>query len=219
MIGSMQENHEYRPVSRLAVLALAAGVCSGLAVFSTVCWAIPLVAIALAVAALADVHREGARKAGGLAALAGLALAVGFGVQAVSAAAVSRWVAAQRAQATALAWIDAVRAARYADAMALADRGAGVTTPPDEDLAVEAIRKQPLVEAVQACPAAAQVTVLSTQPDERGGGSWQVRGTLADPAAGHAAAVTFRIVVTPQAVRRHRGLVERWGVTAVDLER
>lgn len=213
------EIHEYRPVSRLAVAALAVGCCSGLAVFSTVCWAIPLVGIALSVAALADVRRAGAGKAGGIAALAGLALAVGFGAQAVSTAAVTRWVAGQRAQATALAWIDAVRSGRLADAVTLADRGAGVTSPPDEERAVETLAAQALVKAVQACQASAQIRGVTTRPDDRGDGSWLVRGTLQPDGPDHGDAVTFRIVVTPQRVRRHRGLVERWGVTAFELER
>lgn len=215
----MDEIHEYRPVSRLAVAALIAGCCSGLAVFSTVCWAIPLVGIALAAAALTELNREGVQKAGGLLAVAGLALAVGFGAQAVGSAVVGRWVAGQRAQATALAWIEAVRGNRLADAVALADRGAGVNPPPDEKRTVEVLAPQALVTAVQACPDAARIGLVSVQPDERGGGSWQVRGTLEPCGAGVDKVVTFRIIVTPHAVRRHRGLVERWGVTAFDLER
>ena len=215
----MDDTPEYKPVSRLAVAALLAGCCAGLAVFSTICWAIPLVGIAISVAALADVQRPGGRKAGGLAALAGLALSVGFGAQAVSAAAVSRWVAGQRAQATAVAWIDAVRSGRLADAVALADRGGGVTAPPDETRAVEALAAQPLVKAVQACPTTARLSGVTMRPDERGDGSWLVRGILQPDAAGQGDAVMVKIVVTPQTVRRHRGSVERWGVVAFDLER
>lgn len=70
---------DYRPVSRLAVAALAAGAVSALALTSQFAWVLPLVAIGIAVAALADVNRAGGGKAGGLAAVAGLALAVGFG--------------------------------------------------------------------------------------------------------------------------------------------
>jgi hypothetical protein len=215
----MDDTPEYAPVSRLAVAALLVGCCAGLAVFSTICWAIPLVGIALSVAALADVQRPGGRKAGGLAALAGLALSVGFGAQAVSAAAVSRWVAGQRAQATAVAWLEAVRGDRLADAVALADRGGGLTAPPDETRAVEALAAQALVKAVQACPPTARLSGVTTRPDERGDGSWLVRGSLQPDAAGQGDAVTVKIVVAPQTVRRHRGSVERWGVVAFDLER
>lgn len=215
----MDDAPEYAPVSRLAVAALLVGCSAGLAVFSTICWAIPLVGIALSVAALADVQRPGGRKAGGLAALTGLALAVGFGAQAVSAAAVGRWVAGQRAEATAVAWIEAVRGDRLADAVALADRGGGVTAPPDEIRAVEALAAQAVVKAVQACQTTARLSGLTTRPDERADGSWLVRGSLQPDAAGQGDAVAFRIVVAPQTVRRHRGFVERWGVVAFDLER
>lgn len=215
----MDDTPEYTPVSRLAVAALLVGCCAGLAVFSTICWAIPLIGIALSVAALADVQRPGGRKAGGLAALTGLALAVGFGAQALSAAAVGRWVVGQRAEATAVAWIDAVRSDRLADAVALADRGGGATAPPDENRAVEALAAQALVKAVRACQPTARLGSLTSRPDERGDGSWLVRGSLQPDAAGQGDAVSFMIVVAPRTVRRHRGFVERWGVVAFDLER
>ncbi|RLS82796.1 MAG: hypothetical protein DWI04_04340, partial [Planctomycetota bacterium] len=103
---------DYRPVSALAVAALVAGCASGLAVVTRFAWAVPLVGIALAAAALADVARPEARKAGRLAALTALALSMGFGAQAVTGHFVDRWIMASRAKAAARAWIDAIREGR-----------------------------------------------------------------------------------------------------------
>ena len=87
----------YRPVSGLAVAALIVGCVSALALVSPVFWVVPLVGAALALVAVRDVTRSGVAKAGGLAAVAGLALSLGFGAQAVTAAIPSssrRWTRA-----------------------------------------------------------------------------------------------------------------------------
>jgi hypothetical protein len=112
----------YRPVSMLAVAAALAGVASSLALTTPMLWALPLVGVGLALAGLADVARPGAEKAGRMLALAGLALSVGFGAQAVTSAIVSRRIVEARAVATANAWIDAIREGRLADARAMANR-------------------------------------------------------------------------------------------------
>jgi hypothetical protein len=49
-------------------------------------------------------------KAGRVAALAGLALSVGFGAQAVTTSVVSHWIMESRARAVINAWLDAARA-------------------------------------------------------------------------------------------------------------
>ena len=59
----------YLPVSRLAVAAAGLGAISALALASPVFWVLPLVAIGIAVAALRDVGRPEAPKAGRLAAM------------------------------------------------------------------------------------------------------------------------------------------------------
>jgi len=54
---------DYRPVSKLAVAALAAGALSALALVSPICWVIPLVAVPVAIigtfAAMAAALRAG----------------------------------------------------------------------------------------------------------------------------------------------------------------
>lgn len=109
----------YRPVSALAVAAAAGGVVSTLALAGPVFWVLPVLGVALSCAALVDVARPGVPKAGRLAALAGLALAVGFGTQAVAAAVTAEWLDRGRAEAAARFWLEAIAAGRRDDATAM----------------------------------------------------------------------------------------------------
>jgi len=218
---------DYRPVSRLAVAALAAGGLSAVALVSPICWVIPLVAIGLAAAGLADVNRPGANKAGGLAAVAGLALAVGFGSQAVADAVVTRWLVERRAVAAARHWIEAVRAGRLADAMSVCapralpvgDVGRG---PAEGARGADAWQAREAafalldpVRAVAACGAATPRVTAITPADPLEGG-WVVVAALA--ACGRPEA-TLRLSVEPDRVPRQGGPVERWRVTGFAIER
>lgn len=106
----------YRPVSVLSVAAAGLGVASTLALVGPVFWMLPLVGTAVSWAALRDVARPGAAKAGRLAALAGLALALGCGTQAVVAATTTEWLARGRAEAAVAFWLESVAAGRLDDA-------------------------------------------------------------------------------------------------------
>jgi hypothetical protein len=117
---AVDELPSYRPVSALAVIACIGGMCSAAALVAPILWMVPLIGVALSVAALADVARPPVGKAGRLAALAGLALSLGFGAQAATTAAASQWVTARRAEAAARYWLEAVCAARLADARSMA---------------------------------------------------------------------------------------------------
>ena len=119
LISHDDEPSGYRPVSSLAVAALVAGVVSAAALVSPFFWVIPLLAAGVACLGLADVSRAGAEKAGRIAALAGLALAVGFGAQAVSSTLAKRLITAARAQSAAILWAEALREGRVADARAM----------------------------------------------------------------------------------------------------
>lgn len=110
----------YRPVSVLAIVACVGGVCSAAALVAPVLWMLPLVGVALSLAALSDVARPPAGKAGRLAALAGLALSLGFGAQVATSAAGAQWLSARRAEAVARYWLAAVCAGRLADARSMA---------------------------------------------------------------------------------------------------
>jgi hypothetical protein len=217
--------NEYVPVSRLAIAAAVAGLLSALALMSPICWVLPLVGIGLAVAGLADVNREGARKAGGIAAIAGLALSVGFGAQAVTGTVVGRWLVERRAMAAAEHWIDAVRAGRIADAISICgpgalselDRPADSADARDPSVVERAFAAQAAVQAVASCGAAARPRIVAAAPagdqNEQG---WVVRATL-EPCAGRGE--FLRLVVEPAMVGQQGGPVERWRVTRFDLER
>ncbi len=215
---------DYRPVSPLAVAALVLGICSAMALVTRFAWVVPLVAAAVAIAALADLARPGTAKAGRLLALAGLALAVGFGAQAVTSAAVDRWIESHRAGAAARAWIDAVRDGRPAEALGLCGAAVASTAsmPPDPtetDVEVRRLERFIQLDAVRAVAAchATQPEVTSCQPLGTDDNAWMVRVLLASCGGGEE---TLRLVVLPKtAAAGTTGVVERWKVMAIDLER
>lgn len=189
----MDELPSYRPVSALAVIACIGGVCSAAALVAPVLWMVPLIGVALSVAALADVARPPAGKAGRLAALGGLALSLGFGAQAATTAATSRWVTAGRAEAAARYWLDAVCAGRLSDARSMAmGEGDG-----DEARAADAVD-----EALGEC-GVARVEVRCLGPADAAE-SWRVRATGRD--------ADLELVLA----RRVRRGMERWHVATCE---
>jgi hypothetical protein len=183
----------YLPVSRLAVAAAALGGVSALALASPVFWVVPLVAIGIAVAALRDVARPEAPKAGRLAAIAGLALAVGFGAQALAAKATARSITAARAGTAARLWLDAIYEQRLSDARSMCSfDSAGV------------------VDAVAACGASDRASVIGTAAGEREG-TLLVRANMA--------ACTIEIVLEPLPAEWQGRPGERWMVTKADVVR
>lgn len=204
---------DYRPVSALAVTALGLGLLSAAALVSHVAWPLPLVGAAVAAAALADIGRRGVRKAGRWAALAGLALAVGFGAQAVTTAVVGRALVTGRAAAAAGVWLDAIRSDHVADALAMCTAQIWPPVAADADDAVAgriaAFAALPAIRAVRECGEAAAVAT-SVAP---AGAGWTVRARLspcAEPAGG---GVVLAIDVEPLAASAAHGIVEQWIVT------
>lgn len=187
--GAVTEVPGYRPVSSLAVAALIVGCVSALALVSSVFWVLPLVGAALAVVAVRDVTRSGVAKAGGLAALAGLALSLGFGAQAVTAAATARWLAASRAEAAAGFWLDALCDGRFDDARSMCGPDAA-----------------PRVDEAAACCGAERLTIRCDGVGETPG-SWAViasRGTC-----------RLDLVVEPALSTTSGRATERWIVTSL----
>lgn len=119
------DNGSYRSISGLAVAAAAAGVLSAGCLVSPVAWVVPPVAIALAVAALREIGREGSVKVGRIPAVLGLALAVGFGTQSVSYRAVNDWFVRMRAATAAREFVRAARESRFAEARDMCGPTAG----------------------------------------------------------------------------------------------
>lgn len=208
---------EYRPVSPLAVAALVAGLGSVLVLFTPLAAMLPLVAIALAVVALADIGRSEGRKVGRWAAVMGLALAVGFVCQAVATAWADHMIARGRAVATATTWLDAVRTGQLADALAVSgplilpaargDHDGGEQGPESR---LSAFGELPAVRAVAACEGVIPAVVGS----ERAAAAWLIQVSL----AGCPGADELRIVVEPQLTGSPRGPVERWLVIDVTVE-
>jgi len=183
----------YRPVSSLAIAALVLGVLSAIALVSSFFFVVPLVALAVAVAALADVERDGARKAGRLAAVAGLALAMGFGAQAITSGVVAHSIASGRARAAAEIFVQAVREGRQADAEAMC--------------ASEARTK---IVALAACLGDA-ARMLARPGDETG--TWTV-----EIASAAESGCVARLVLAPALSAQQGGAIERWLVTSCDVE-
>jgi hypothetical protein len=179
----------YRPVSSLAVAALIVGCVSALALVSPVFWVVPLVGAALALVAVRDVTRSGVAKAGGLAAVAGLALSLGFGSQAVTAAAMARWLAAARAESAARFWLDALCDGRTDDARSMCGPDAA-----------------PRVDEAAACCGAERPRIRCDGAGEAPG-SWAVsasRGTC-----------RLELVVEPALSTTGGRAAERWSVTSI----
>lgn len=202
---------DYRPVSPLAVAALLLGCCSAVAVVTRFAWFVPLVGAVTAGAAVADVSRPLSARAGRLPALAGLALSLGFGAQAVTDAAVGRWIGRTRAIATAETWTDAVAAGRIDAAIAVsaptilpAAEGADPEQPAQRMARFAAL---PAVRAVaEAAPTIVSATPLGTDDD-----AWVVRVAVG-------AGRTVALVTVPRQTPSARGKVERWTVVSAALE-
>ena len=227
------ETINYRPVSKLAVAAAVLGVLSSLAITTPLLWVLPLAGTAIAVVGLADVTRSGAEKAGRAAALVGLALSVGFGVQAVTASLVTRSIMERRAQGVAHAWLDALGENRLSAAQSMIAQhllppshgdGHGPGEPEHHehhdhhdhaDSTAAAIESLPVVSAILGCGTAAVRDVRSTGRDEETGNDWCVRIRLSPCAGG--GAVDVRLQLVPVVVNEQKRRVERWTITKIDL--
>ncbi len=196
MITSEDEQARYRPVSGLAVASLVAGMLSAAALVNPFFWVVPLVAVGLACLGLADVSRVGAEKAGRIAAVAGLALAVGFGAQAVSSTLTRRLITTARAHQASVVWIEALRDGRVADARAMC--------LPDAVPKLDDVAKQ-----VAACGGAGRPVASVVGRGEENPDTWRVRVAVEPCAAG-----TLEVIIelASSIVTRQEGPVERWMV-------
>lgn len=220
---SVDPTGDYRPVSSLAVAALVAGCCSAVALVTRFAWVVPLIGVAVSLAALADLSRPDIRKAGRLAALAGLALSIGFGCQAVTTFLVDRWIMGSRARAAATAWIDAVREDRPSEALGLCSPSVLPATPmhhdPDHEEGEEDRLARfvdlPAVKGVSAC-GATRPPITRSVPAGTEDGAWTLAvdlGPCSDAGA------TLALTIVPKRVRGTQGAVERWTVVMVGVER
>ncbi len=210
MTEAIDPASDYRPVSPMAIAALVLGCCSAVALLTPFAWFVPLVAVATALVALADVSRPAAARVGRLPALAGLGLAVGFGAQAVTDAAVGRWIERSRAVTTAETWLESIRAGRLEEARSISASSIlpPLTGPDPESDSAEAARFADL-PAVEAAADGAAV-IASAMPLGTADRAWLVRATIAGRE-------TLRIIAVPRSAAKGRA-VEKWTVTAAEVE-
>ena len=210
----------YRPVSGLAVAAAAMGMLSCLAIATPLLWILPLLGISLAIMGFVDVARSGAEKAGRAAALLGLALSIGFGAQAATAAVVSRTITQSRVRTVVSMWLDALRENRLADAQSMLSPRLLPAAHSDhtghKDGDEPTIGLVPAVMAIRGCGDTVVRTVESTGRDEETGEQWGVRVRLSPCADG--GAVEVRLQLQPEIVNEPTQRVERWTISQIDLE-
>ena len=226
-IDASGESIGYRPVSKLAVAGVIAGLVSSLALASPMLWVLPLVGVGLAIAGLADVSTSGAEKAGRSLALAGLALSVGFGAQAVTSSVASRWIMQDRARCVVESWLGSIRDGRLSDAQAMVT--SDVVGPEEAAVAhaghdhehevaekmTEAFLKVPAVAAIQACGPGAAWEIQGTGPDATAVGAWGAIARLSPCAGGRSVEIALQL--TPTVIKERGGRIERWMVTKADL--
>lgn len=232
----------YRPVSLVAVAALVVGAASALALLSPAAWAVPLLAVGLAAAALRDVAaRPGDvpetddggwpadRKTGRWMAVLGLALAVGFGAQAVAGRLVWRSIAGRRAEDAARMFLEMVRQDRMADAYKCClpqvmpmsmERPSMMQEPPTPDQtarkAEAALRGMAVIQAVQGCGAGIPIELRCTGAEARMKDAWIVHVRLGPCTTGKTLRV--RMLMESRPVTRGARLYDNWMVAGIAFD-
>ncbi|MEI8318432.1 MAG: hypothetical protein WCH79_10850 [Planctomycetia bacterium] len=224
----------YRPVSVLAVFALIAGMLSATAVFSSALLVVPMIASALAVVALKDVSPRGDgeeragsndRKTGRWWALAGLALAVGFGTQSVATNLTQRSVAFARAEAAARMFLDMVREDRLGEAVKtclpqvipppMGMGVGGIATPDIQEKQAEAsLAGMEIIKNIRACGGAAAVDLHCVGPEDRYPDSWAV-DVVISPCEGRSKPLEIRMLMQSKPVTRGQRIYDNWMVAGI----
>ncbi len=236
----------YRPVSLIAIAAAVAGMASALALVSPVLWAIPLLTLGLAVMALRDVAPRhdsdsggwadgdavapsGAatedRKTGRWMAILGLALALGFGSQAMVAFLVGRSVKMTRAEAAGRMFLDMVREERMSDAIKCClpqvtpppSSPRGMEAPPTpeamERAAEAALRDMEVIRAIRGCGADAPLEVRCVGPEPRLADSWVLEVRVGSCPGGKPLAI--RMLMQSRGVKRGKQPFDNWMVAGI----
>lgn len=224
----------YRPVSVLAVFALLAGILSAVAAFAPALLLVPLIASALAVVALKDVSARGDgderaeggdRKTGRWWALAGLALAVGFGVQSVATSLTQRSVAFKRAEASAAMFLEMVREDRLGDAVKTClpqvipppmGIGVGAKATPDiqEKQAEASLAGLEIIQNIRKCGSAATTTLRCVGAEDRFPDSWAVVVVIG-PCEGRSKPLEIRMLMQSKPVTRGQRIYDNWMVAGI----
>ena len=150
-------------------------------------------------------------------ALGGLALSVGFASQTLSMSIVEGILAKQRATATAVSWVTALREGRPDDAIAVSSPGALMAIAHDgHDVAIDPKTRTAAFQALPEVSAAAGCGKTSPRPTEteRLQDGWVVRFSL-DP-CGLSGGLTLAVAPRLTVVRGR--VVEEWRVSSFTLE-
>lgn len=222
------ESEEYRPVSGLAVTAAVVGCLSAITIFSPIFWFIPLLGTIVSLIALRDLAQPGLVKIGRVAALAGLALSIGFGCQAMTLKLVARQMTAARVSQAALVWLAAVREDRLMDARGMMSPsilpapeylGAHEDAPAVNDPITQeaAFRKLSFIKTIGRCGKAdASARCTGSKPDsQESKETWTVRIRLSPCDDESGLEVQVELQPTLQAVPG--GRLERWEITQVEI--
>ena len=223
----------YRPVSVLAVFALLAGMLSATAVFSPALLLVPLIASALSVVALKDVSPRGDgdergevedRKTGRWWALAGLAMAVGFGMQSVATSLTQRTVAFRRAEASAAMFLEMVREDRLGEAVKTClpqvippmGMGVGAKATPDvqERQAEASLADMEIIQNIRKCGSAATTTLRCVGAEVRFPDSWAVVVVIG-PCEGRSKPLEIRMLMQSKPVTRGQRMFDNWMVAGI----
>lgn len=179
----VDELGQYRSLSTLAVAAFLLGLGSVLVFITPELVAIPLTAIAVAALALAKIRSSAGSLTGSWLARCGIVLAIVFAVAAFVHVYVRDSLSIRLADDAAQKWLSTVSAGRIDEAlemmtpnalMNLRPRPAEPKAPPppfDRQVAVEILRQDPLVHAIEPAPDSKEVLFRSTD----GFFSWTAR--------------------------------------------
>lgn len=220
---------EYRPVSGLAVAALVVGCLSIVATYSPLLWAVPVVGAILAASALRELSSPGVVKVGRLAALAGLALSIGIGCQAVTRHVLGRSFLERRAVEVADRWIADIREDRLLlarSALALELRppvamvGSEDNPKPVHDPVAEeeSFRRAAIVVAIRGCggkEVAHSEFVGFDEESQESHRAWHVRVRLAPCDDGRE--VVVRLKLDMEYEQKAGSWRQFWTITGVSL--
>ena len=106
---------QYRPISRLSVLALLLALATPLALLGQVLWLVPMVAILIAIIALRQLAANPSLVGRNLV-LSSLAVAIFFGATAMTRAVLRTWLLYHQARPVSLAWLELVRQGQWEQA-------------------------------------------------------------------------------------------------------
>lgn len=224
----LEQVAEYRSVSALAIISLLFGLASPLCLVWPLLLVIPLVGAALSLVALLRIAASDGVLAGRWAAVAGLALCVGFGAAAITRERVTRLLRTRQAAAFAHDWIAMVVAGGTEPAFRLtvdaarpAPRSADpALSAPDVVEPYDAFLERPVIQRLMAAGSDARIQFVETTSYQQPSRSQIVvhqRFTITPPpAAGDSPEPAFDVVVSLQRSRLPREQHRRWLISQVE---